>query len=365
MMKPNRLLLWAAASSLTVPALAQTTPAPAPAAVAKPDPDGASDALRFSVPGAVSPEARAALTAMMAGARAIAPAKRAMALDFAKLRALGETGADQRMTALASQLGVAYAPDTIAGVPVLRITPKNAATDGRVLVYVHGGGWIGGSVKSTFASPARFAVATGLPVISIDYTLAPQMDFRGITGQVDAVYRALLKQGHSAHQIGMFGDSAGGNIVPGTTLRLRDEGVPLPGALVLLSPCVDLGDDGDTRTTLAYVDPVLDQQAWLHAVMLAYRGPDAADMKNPWASPIYGDYTKPFPATLIQGGTREYLLSDFIREYQAIRMGGGEAVLDLYEGMPHVFQSYLADTPEGKQAYKVASAFFLSHLAKR
>jgi len=58
-----------------------------------------------------------------------------------------------------------------------------------------------------------------------------------------------------------------------------------------------------------------------------------------------------FPATLIQGGTREYLMSDFIREYQAIRMGGGEAVLDLYEGMPHVFQSYLSTTPEGRQAY--------------
>jgi acetyl esterase/lipase len=335
------------------------------ATAAQTTPDTAGDAIRFAVPKAISPEASAILAPAMAAARAMAPAKRTMPFDIAKLRAASEAGVDAKMAATAKRLGVTYSSDTIAGIPVLRIMPKNAAADGRVLVYVHGGGWVGGSVKSTFVSPANFAVATGLPVISIDYTLAPEMDFRGITGQVAAVYRALLTQGHKSRQIGMFGDSAGGNIVPGTTLRLRDEGVALPGALVLLSPCVDLGDDGDTRTTLASVDPVLDQQDMLHKVMLAYRGPNESDWKNPWASPVYGDYTKPFPATLIQGGTREYLLSDFIREYQAIRMGGGEAVLDLYEGMPHVFQSYLATTPEGKQAYKVAADFLLKHLAKK
>jgi monoterpene epsilon-lactone hydrolase len=338
--------------------LAQTTPTPA-------DPAAASDALRFSVPKAISPEARAILTPAMAGAKAIAQTKRAMALDFPKLRAMSEAGAEGRMAALATKLDLTYSADTIAGVSVLRVMPKNAAADGRVLVYVHGGGWIGGSVKSSFASVANFAAATGLPVVSIEYGLSPEHDFRDITGQVVAVYRALLTQGHRANQIGMFGDSAGGSIVPGSTLRLRDEGVPLPGALVLLSPCVDLGTGGDSRTTLAAYDPVLDMQNWLDAVTVAYRGPNVADKKNPWASPIYGDYTKPFPATLIQGGTREILLSDFIREYQAIRMGGGEAVLDLYEGMPHVFMSYLPTTPEGKQAIKTSSAFFLSHLAKR
>lgn len=361
----NAKILALLLGGLMLPAVALAQTATTPVSAVKPDPAAAADALRFSVPKAISPEAKAILTPAMAGAKALAPTKRAMALDFPKLRAASEAGAEGRMAALATKLGLTYSADTIAGVPVLRVMPKNTAADGRMLVYVHGGGWIGGSVKSTFASPANFAAATGLPVISIEYTLAPEGDFRRITGEVAAVYRALLKQGHKPGQIGMFGDSAGGNIVPGTTLRLRDESTPLPAALVLLSPCVDLGDDGDTRTTLAYVDPVLDQQDWLHAVMLAYRGPNEADLKNPWASPVYGDYTKPFPATLIQGGTREYLMSDFIREYQAIRMGGGEAVLDLYEGMPHVFQSYLATTPEGKQAYKTASAFFLSHLARK
>jgi monoterpene epsilon-lactone hydrolase len=349
-----------AGTLISAPAIAQT--APAPSATAD---QAASDALRYSAPKAISPEARAILIPGMAAARATAPAKRAMALDFAKLRAMSEAGAETRMAALAQKLGVTYRDDSIAGVPVLRIMPKNAAIDGRVLVYIHGGGWIGGSIKSTFASPANFAVATGLPVISIEYGLAPEHDFRDVTGQAVAVYKALLAQGHKAGQIGLFGDSAGGNIILGSTLRMRDEGIRLPAALVALSPCTDLGNDGDTRTTLAYVDPVLDNQVWLDAVMKAYAGKDAAAMKNPWASPVYGDYTRPFPATLIQGGTREYLLSDFVREYQAIRTGGGEAVLDLYEGMPHVFQAYLSTTPEGRQAYKTASAFFLSHLARK
>ena len=361
----NARLLSALLAGMTIPAMAIAQTAPVPAQAPAVD-QAAADALRYSAPKAISPEASAILIPGMAAARATAPAKRAIALDFAKLRAMSEAGAETRMAALAQKLGVTYSDDSIAGVPVLRIMPKNATTDGRVLVYIHGGGWIGGSIKSTFASPANFAVATGLPVISIEYGLAPEHDFRDITGQAVAVYKALLAQGHKAGQIGLFGDSAGGNIILGSTLRMRDEGLKLPAALVALSPCTDLGNDGDTRTTLAYVDPVLDSQVWLEAVMKAYAGKDgAAAMKNPWASPVYGDYTKPFPATLIQGGTREYLLSDFVREYQAIRTGGGEAVLDLYEGMPHVFQTYLKDTPEGKQAIATFRDFFLSHLAKK
>jgi len=149
---------------LMLPAVALAQTAPVPVSAAKPDP-AASDALRFSVPKAISPEAKAILTPAMAGAKALAPTKRAMALDFPKLRATSEAGAEGRMAVLATKLGLTYSADTIAGVPVLRLLPRDAAADGRVLVYVHGGGWIGGSVKSTFASPANFAAATGLPVI--------------------------------------------------------------------------------------------------------------------------------------------------------------------------------------------------------
>ncbi|MBO9713874.1 alpha/beta hydrolase [Sphingomonas sp.] len=350
-MRSIKLPVLLAGLMLPAAALAQAAPA---------------EDLRFVLPKTVSPQAAAVLKPGLAAQKAMRPQRMAMALDFAALRAMAEKDVDTKVAATAAAYKVTYAPDTVGGVPVLRVTPQNAATDGRVLVYIHGGGWIGGSPKSAFRLAAIYASATGLPVVSVDYGLAPEHDFRDITGQAVAVYKALIAQGHKPGQIGLYGDSAGGNIILGSTLRMRDEGLPLPAALVALSPAVDLGNDGDTRTTLAYVDPVLDNQAWLDAVMKAYAGADVgAGMKNPWASPVLGDYSRPFPATLIQGGTREYLMSDFIREYQAIRMGGGEAVLDLYEGMPHVFMGFLSDTPEGKQAIGTARDFLLKRLAKQ
>ncbi|WP_260582457.1 alpha/beta hydrolase [Sphingopyxis sp. PET50] len=324
----------------------------------------AEDEPRFTVPDSVSPEARAILAPALAAQRQARPQRVNLGTDLLSIRAMAEQGAAERMAAVADRYRVVATPATLDGVPVLRVVPRDAARGKRLLIYVHGGGWATGSARSSFRTAAIFADATKLEVVSVDYGLAPEQDFRGVTGQVAAVYRALLAAGHDASRIGLFGDSAGGNIILGTTLRLRDEGQPLPAALVGLSPCTDLGAEGDTRRTLADADPVLDVPETLEAMRLAYAGEDAAaGMLHPWASPVRGDYRKPFPPTLIQGGTRELLLSDFVRQYQVMRGAGREAMLDLYEGMPHVFMSYLADTPEGRQAIATARDFLLARLA--
>ncbi|QNQ08474.1 alpha/beta hydrolase fold domain-containing protein [Sphingomonas alpina] len=362
-MKTLSMPALVAALLLPLVALAQI-PAPIPTPTSA-VPTPAADDPRYALPAAVSPEAKAIMTPLLAAQRASYPARAAIATDFAAQYARSVKDADAKMADAIKRTGVTITPDTIGGVPVLRIVPVGAARDGRLLVYVHGGGWVQGSAASTASGAAMFAVATGLPVISVDYTLAPAQDFRGVTAQLVAFYRALLAQGHRPRQIGLFGDSAGGNIVAGGTLRLRDEGLPIPGALVLLSPCTDLGTGGDTRTTLAGFEPALDVAATLDGIFTLYAGKTPGALTNPWASPVYGDFSKPYPPTLIQGGTREVLLSDFVRQYQAIRAGGGSAVLDLYEGMPHVFQTYLKDTPEGKQAIATFRDFFLLHLAKR
>lgn len=347
-------MMAAAAATLTL----------APAVQAQ-EASASEDDLRFSVPDTISPEAKAILTPGLAMQRKTRPMRLAMGVDYEKARAIAEQGAEERMAATAARYAVTAAQATLGGVPVLRVTPKDAAKDGRILLYVHGGGWTTGSAKSSFRSAAIYAAATGLEVVSVDYTLAPEQDFRGVTGQVAAVYRALLAAQHKASQIGLYGDSAGGNIILGTTLRLRDEGLALPAAIVALSPCTDLGASGDSRQTLADVDPVLDGADMLTAVRTAYAGTDpVAGMLNPWASPVRGDYGKPFPPTLIQGGTRELLLSDFVRQYQVMQGAGREAVLDLYEGMPHVFMGFVADAPEGEQAIATARDFLLTRLAK-
>ncbi len=180
-----------------------------------------------------------------------------------------------------------------------------------------------------------------------------------MTDQVIAVYKAVLAEGYKPGSIGMCGDSAGANIVPASILKMRDNGLSMPGAVVLFSPLVDFHANGDTETTLGKADPALNVPDIMPGLK-AYADP--ADWKNPYVSPIYGDFKKAFPPVLLQVGTKEMLLSDSVRLYQALKMGGNEAELDVYEGMTHVFQSYMMNTPEQKQAYAEIVRFWSNHL---
>jgi monoterpene epsilon-lactone hydrolase len=128
---------------------------------------------------------------------------------------------------------------------------------------------------------------------------------------------------------------------------------------VLLSPVTDLASEGDTNVTLASVD-YLDPRM----LRLAYRA-YASDgrLDHPFVSPVHGDFTRGFPPVLFQVGTRELLLSDSVRLHRAVRAAGQASRLELYEGMPHVFQSLLADAPEGKAAWAEIAAFWAEHLS--
>ena len=320
----------------------------------------ADPALRFDVPSTVSPEAAKDLAAIYAVSSRLPPATKPTSLaDWDRQR----EALDRRMTpaakALVAQLGASVQDDQIGGVPVVRILPAGYKPDGRTLIYLHGGGYTRFSAHSRLGPPALVATATGDEVISVDYTVAPRGNWKVVTDQVLSVWRALLAKGTPPSSVGMFGDSAGGGIAAGSVLKMRDQGLPLPGALYLMSPSCDITYTGDSFLTLSKVDPVLDLDSSRWGAD-AYAAPQ--DLNNPYASPVYGDYTKAFPPTLIQGGTREMLLSNFVREYQAIRGGGHEAVLDLYEGMPHVFQGSIPNTPETRTAIARAAAFFKLHL---
>jgi acetyl esterase/lipase len=247
----------------------------------------------------------------------------------------------------------------LGDVPVVSVAPENWTDDGRALIYVHGGGFTAMSAHSSLFTSALMAARTGLKVIAIDYTIAPQAHWGQITDQVIAVYRALLASGQKPHGVGIWGDSAGGSIVAGSVLKLRDAETPMPGALVLWAPWADVSMAGDTYATLADFDPSLSVES-LKASAAAYANP--SDQKNPYVSPVYGDYSKGFPPTLIQAGTREIFLSNAVRQYQAISAAGIPATLDLYEGMPHVFQPMGPDTPEGVLAMRKVVAFWNANL---
>ncbi|ESQ86675.1 hypothetical protein ABAC460_22875 [Asticcacaulis sp. AC460] len=354
---PNSKSIWFA---LTTGLLACAVPAVAAPSCPAPDP-ALRKALAFT-PQTVSPEAKTSLdrlTAMFAGAAPWEAAVPQTVADWDKRNAefsgFVEHFDGPRVAAYAEK----PQPDTINGVNVLRISGPSSAKDGRVLIFAHGGGYTLGTARSTLLGAVQMAHATGLPVVSVDYRTAPRGNWQTATDEFVAVYAGLLKAGRKPGQIGMFGGSAGGGLVGGGVFKLRDQGLPLPGALVLQSPWSDITDAGDTYCTLANADPIL-TYAELKIGADLYAKPE--DQKHPYVSPVYGDYRPGYPPMLIQGGTREIFLSNFVRQYQAAASAGQVAVLDLYEGMPHGFQALAPDSPETAASLTRAADFFTRYL---
>jgi epsilon-lactone hydrolase len=264
-----------------------------------------------------------------------------------------------------SQLTVdSYQPNVtvtkLGNVNVLDVKPKDWKDNGKVLVYLHGGGYTFFDANSTLGAAAPVANTTGLRVISVDYTLAPLSKLNQTTGEVVSVIQALKDQGYSLNDIAMYGDSAGGGLVAGSVLKMRDGGIGIPAAIVLWSPWTDITRSGDSYHTLKNADPLIPSDSMLKNMADAYVNP--SDQKNPYASPVYGNFTKGFPPTLIQGGTKEILLSDFIRLYQAIDQANIPVKLDIYEGMPHDFQVLLYNTTESNTSLSKMSKFLHEHL---
>ena len=201
-----------------------------------------------------------------------------------------------------------------------------------------------------------------LEVISINYTVAPFSKWNKTTDEVVSVIQALKEeQGYSlGDYVAMFGDSAGGGLVAASVLKMRDKGLGMPAAVVLWSPWLDLTGNGDTYFTLKDADPYLSYDSFLKNTAGAYADP--ADQKNPYVSPVYGNFSKGYPPTLIQGDTREIFLSEFVRLYQALDHAHVPVKLDIYEGMPHVHQ-YLYKTPESKVALSKMTDFLKMHLS--
>lgn len=238
---------------------------------------------------------------------------------------------------------------SIGTIPALEVTPANWQENNKLVIYLHGGAYTRFSPRSTLQVSVPIAHDLASKVIALDYTLAPWGDFKSITGEVVEAYKALLAQGHQAKDIVFLGDSAGGGLVAGSVMRLQDENLPMPAALILWSPWVDLNNQGDTFITLAKADPIVDIGNIANAAATYAK---QEHWKHPWASPIYGEIKSAFPATLIQCGTREILLSQCVRFYQKLDDGKRQVKLDIYEAMPHVFQGFFFHIEESKLARK-------------
>jgi acetyl esterase/lipase len=318
------------------------------------------DAANFPIAASVSPEAHAKLEGIRAFLMHVpnSPMPQSLA-EFDAAAARGAEFAEQLGKTVIDALDPTVTERVLGDVPTLDVAPKEHAEDGSVIVYVHGGGFVGGSARASLLSAALAAATSGRRVVSVDYTISPRGTWDVILDQVLAVWCALLDEGCDPAKMGLFGDSAGGCIIAAAALLLRDRAIASPAALIMLSPVVDLAGDGDTTVTLAPVD-YLDSSV-RELARLAY-APNA-DLMNPLVSPLFGDFTKGFPPVLLQVGTREMLLSDSVRLHRKLRDAGQSSRLEVYEGMPHVFQSLLADAPEGRAAWSEMAAFWTEHLA--
>jgi epsilon-lactone hydrolase len=240
--------------------------------------------------------------------------------------------------------GVRCEPITIAGVPCEWIVAPGVETSGTVL-YLHGGGYTIGSINSHRGLVARISAATGLRGLAVDYRLAPEHPFPAAIDDVTAVYRWLLGQGVSPDRIVIAGDSAGGGLTVATLLALRDAGAPLPAAGVCLSPWVDLEGVGESMTTCAALDPMV-QRDGLLKMAAAYLGD--TDPRTPLASPIHADLAG-LPPLLIHVGTRETLLDDSVRLAEKARAAGVSVDYEAWDEMIHVWHAFHPLLPEAEQ----------------
>jgi monoterpene epsilon-lactone hydrolase len=233
------------------------------------------------------------------------------------------------------------------------ISPADAPQDKAVL-YFHGGGFRIGSVASHRDLIAQIAIASGWRVLAINYRLAPDHRFPAALDDTLAAYAWMLGQGLKHGDIAFAGDSAGGNLVLATMLALRERGLPLPVAGVLMSPWTDLAATGESYVSRAEADPI-HQRPMILALAKNYLG-GQGDPRDPLASPLYADLGG-LPPLLIQVGDRETVLDDSIMFADKARAAGVTVVLEVWDGMIHVFQMFGAELAEAHQAISAIAGF--------
>jgi epsilon-lactone hydrolase len=252
-------------------------------------------------------------------------------------------------------------PRQIAGVTVREITPStlDPSKAGKILVHFHGGGYVLNGGEASTGEAVLGAHYSGMKVISVDYRMPPEHPFPAAVDDALAVWRAL-RADRNAAAMGAFGTSAGGGLTLALSLKLKELGEDLPGALALGTPWADLTGSSDSYQVNAQVDGIFSSfDGFGKAMAELYAG--AAGVTHPLVSPVFGEYSG-FPPTVFVTGTRDILLSDTVRVYRAMRAAGVTARLEVHEAMSHAEYIYAFDAPESAVAFGDIAAFFGEHL---
>lgn len=268
----------------------------------------------------------------------------------------------QEAQQLMAEYNASWESVDIAGVPCFIVTPDKIREQfkGQMLVHLHGGAFVLGGGEGAVREAMWMADATKAKVLSIDYRRPPQHPFPAALEDAVAVWNEITKTQEASETV-LFGTSAGGNLTLATTLKLKDTGAKLPGALFVGTPAANLEKTGDTWYTLEGLDPLGKYEGFLKGTFDVYV--PSGDFSSPYVSPLHGDFTG-FPPTILISGTRDLLLSDTVLVHRAMRAAGVEADLHIYEGQSHGDYVITWPSPEALDAQREVYEFFIKHLNK-
>lgn len=316
------------------------------------DADGAAHITRvIPVPSDLSPEAKKSLS------RQVSDASRPQSLEE---RRHGTDIWQNHVGDVSAQLyPVHRSESTMAGVPVRIITPVADMIPDRVLLNLHGGGFNSDSGSWTETIP--IANLTKMKVVAALYRLAPEHPFPAGVDDAVAVYKELLKTYKPEH-IAIYGTSAGAIMTGEVAVKLRQLGLPLPGALGIFSGMGDFSREGDSQAMYAlnglsgHLDPPKQEP----------HNPDyvgSTDPRDPVLSPLFADLRNMPPTLFITSGRDMLLSGTTILDRAFLRAGNDNAQLVVFEGLPHAFWND-PNLPESKEADHAMAHFFTMHLGE-
>ncbi|ALX15820.1 esterase [Burkholderia cepacia JBK9] len=326
----------------------------------KDKPDGVVLASRVvPFPASISDEARSALQRLVGNDGVPLNALHVMpALDDLDAWMRVKAAADEHYAAAVEKLAgyLRSSVETIrAGHADVHVaTPEAPVSDACAYIDLHGGALIVGGGAACRAGAQMQADRLGMRCYGVDYRMPPGHPYPAALDDCIAAYAHVLAR-HAPENVVIGGRSAGGNLAAAMVLRARDEGLPLPAALVLLSPEADLTESGDSFETNRLVDVVLPASLMPNNLLYA----NGADLAHPYLSPLFGDFAAGFPPTFIQSGTRDLFLSNAVRLHRALRRAQVPTELHVFEGMPH---GGFMGAPEDIELSQEIARFVHAHL---
>jgi len=265
--------------------------------------------------------------------------------------------------ALKEMLQVSIESSSMGGVHVYVVTPKNIPpkNKNRLLMHLHGGGYVFGPGEAGLSEAMYVASFGGYQVISLDYRMPPDHPYPAAMDDAIAVWKSLLTQ-HNPKNMAVFGTSTGGAMTLALVLRAKDEHISLPAAIAPSTPWADIDKIGDSYQTNEWVDNILvSWDGWLGKAAKLYA--NGHDFKDPQLSPIYGDFHG-FPPTILTSGTRDLFLSNTVRTHRKLKRAGVTAELNVYEGISHAQFGFSPKADETKEVFSEIGEFFDRYLGQ-